>query len=182
MLCIAVIPVRHWILIFQSYFLQQFWPEAVLIVSLQLICQGQISLLAFHVAFHKEFMEAQTPKNTCGLWGGQPRWCVFVAGNKCTDFSIQELWNLIQMNKKWKNETTQRELLWQDVCCPGSTWQEELQGRIWVHWPNAGDLDSLIPLPDSCQEQFNARTLNLPTLWMYLLDLINGQRNLSPLV
>lgn len=56
-LCIAVILVRHWILIFQIYFLQQFWPEAVLIVSLQLICQGQTSLLAFLVVFHKEFMQ-----------------------------------------------------------------------------------------------------------------------------
>lgn len=51
-----------------------------------------------------------------GLWGSQPKWCVLVAGNKCTVFSIQELWNLIQMNKKWKNETTQRKPLYQDVC------------------------------------------------------------------
>lgn len=51
-----------------------------------------------------------------GLWGGQPRWCVLVAKNKCAVFSIQELWNLIQMNKKWKNETTQRKPLYQDVC------------------------------------------------------------------
>lgn len=63
-LCSAVILVSHWILIFQTYFLQQFWPEAVLIVSLQLICQGQTSLLAFLVIFHKEFMETQAPKNT----------------------------------------------------------------------------------------------------------------------
>lgn len=51
-----------------------------------------------------------------GLGGGQPRWCVLAAGNKCTVFSIQALWNLIQMNKKWKNETTQRKPLYQDVC------------------------------------------------------------------
>lgn len=45
-----------------------------------------------------------------------------------------------------------------------------------------GNLDSFIPLPNSCQYQFNARTLNLPTFCMYLLDLINGQTHFSPLI
>lgn len=39
---------------------------ATVIVSLQLGCQGQTWLLAFHLVFHKEFMETQAPKNTCG--------------------------------------------------------------------------------------------------------------------
>lgn len=58
----------------------------------------------------------------------------------------------------------------------GGTWQEELQGSIWVHWPNcAGNLDSLIPLPNSCQEQLNAQMLNLPTLYVPL-----GPKTLEP--
>lgn len=62
------------------------------------------------------------------------------------------------------------------VCCPGGTGQEELQGSIWVHWPSyAGNLDSLIPLPNSCQEQLNAQMLNLPTLYVPL-----GPKTLEP--
>lgn len=89
------------------------WPEAVLIVSLQLICQGQTSLLAFFPCGFSQRVHGNRPLkiHVKGLAGGQPRWCVLVGGNKCTDLSIQELWNLIQMNKKWKNETTQRKLL-----------------------------------------------------------------------
>lgn len=45
-----------------------------------------------------------------------------------------------------------------------------------------GNSGSFIPLPNSCQYQFNARTLNLPTFCMYLLDLINGQTHFSPLI
>lgn len=123
-----------------------------------------------------------------GLWGGQPRWCVLAAGNKCTVFSIQVLWNLIQMNKKWKNETTQRKPLYQDVCwlahtCVLPRWHvaERAPGQC------LGTLAKLcrelpIPLPNSCQEPFNAWMLNLPTLCMYLWELINGQTHLSPLV
>ncbi|KAF2976673.1 hypothetical protein EK904_015217 [Melospiza melodia maxima] len=58
----------------------------------QLICQGQTSLLAFLVVFHR-------------VHGNRPlkihvRTEVVNQGNKCTVLSIQELWNLIQMNKK----------------------------------------------------------------------------------
>lgn len=36
-------------------------------------------------------------------------------------------------------------------------------------------------LLSSCQYAFNAQTLNLPTLCMYLLDLNNSQTHFSPL-
>lgn len=45
-----------------------------------------------------------------------------------------------------------------------------------------GNWDAFVPLPSSCQYQFNAQMLNLPTFYMYLLDLINGQAHFSPLI
>ena len=146
LICIAVIPVSHLILIFQSYFLQQFWPETVLIVSLQLTCQGHTLFLSFHVVFHKELMETQAPKNTWertfrmsnkGVLGD-----MLVAGDKHTGLSTQELWILIQMNHKWKKMKPHKENYcrskrdgWPALArCPGCKWQEELQGSVRVYW------------------------------------------------
>lgn len=169
------------------------WPEAVLIVSLQLTCQGQTLLIAFHVFFHKEFMETQALKNTSERtfrWSAKVMLECLLEGTSAltSQFRSSGIWSRWTKSEKMKppkeNSCSRICAGWPTpVCCPGGKGQEELQGRVWVHWPSyAGNLDSLIPLPDSCQEQFNARTLNLPTLCMYLLDLINGQTHLSPLV
>lgn len=145
------------------------------------------------MCFFTEFMETQALKNTSERtfrWSAKVMLECLLEGTSAltSQFRSSGIWSRWTKSEKMKppkeNSCSRICAGWPTpVCCPGGKGQEELQGRVWVHWPSyAGNLDSLIPLPDSCQEQFNARTLNLPTLCMYLLDLINGQTHLSPLV
>lgn len=63
LMCVAVIPVSHLILIFQSYFLQRFWLETVLIVSLQLNLPRIYPASVFSCGFSQRVNGNAGPKN-----------------------------------------------------------------------------------------------------------------------
>lgn len=145
LICIAVIPVSHVTLTFQSYFLQQFWPETVLIVSLQLTCQGHTLLLSFHVVFHRELMETQASQNTRertfrmstkGVLGD-----VLVAGTSTLASQLRSsgFWSKWitsgKMRPHKENYCRSKHDGWPTLgWCPGCKWQEEPQGSVWVYW------------------------------------------------
>lgn len=138
--------------------------------SLPGMCPNPVCVWSFREVTH-------TSKHTCRSQlrgaGGQER----VLQGRAGTVTSREV--LIQMNHKWKNETTS----WNQRSSEQSSHASVLP---WL-WGAAPGLVAKLrgsvasSLLSSCQYAFNAQTLNLPTLCMYLLDLNNSQTHFSPL-
>lgn len=178
--------------------LQQLRPEIVFMVLLQLTCQGHPLLLSLHVVLHRELMGTQTPKNSwertfrmsakgglglsdvCLLQGTSP------LTSRLRSSGFWSRWITSGKRKPHKEtDSSSKHEGWLTLAwCPGCKWQEGGCKAAFGCIGKAvkGNSVSSIPLPDFCQYRFNARTLNLPTFSVYLLDLINGQTHFSPLI
>lgn len=147
-------------------------------------CQGHTQLL------HKDLMETQAPKNTRGRVSTKG-----VSGDVCLLQGTGTLASQLRSSGSWSRWITSGRM---KPHTENYGWSKRDGWPVRARVANGrrsrkaavgclgkavkGNWDGLTPLPGSSQHQFNARTLNLPTSHVHLLDLINGQTHFSPLI